>query len=306
MRLSVWPSSSRPFDEILAVARHCEVQGWYGVYLADHFMPNDPANQPVDGPYLECLTTLGALAASTERIRLGSLVLGNRYRHPAVVAKAATTIDAIAGGRVVLGVGAGWQLNEHEAYGIELGSVRDRLDHFEEAVQVIASLLRERRSTFSGEHYRLADAPCDPKPVGHLPLLVGGRGEKRTMRIAAQWADEWNSWTTPDVLVAKGAVLRAHCEELGRDPATIRRSTQAMLVLGGDGAAVAEAASHFAGRPTITGSGDEVVDQVAAYAAAGADELIVPDWNLGSADEAIDTLGPFFDAVTRAGIVERD
>src|ERR1700761_2350013 len=125
MRLSVWPSPSRSFDSILSIVRHCEVQGWYGTYFADHFMPDDPGGSaPKDGKYLECLAVMAALASATERLRIGSLVLGNRYRHPAVVAKTISTIDAVAGGRIVLGLGAGWQVNEHQAYGIELGSVR--------------------------------------------------------------------------------------------------------------------------------------------------------------------------------------
>jgi F420-dependent oxidoreductase-like protein len=288
----------------LAVARHCEVQGWHGVYLADHFMPDEPNGESTDDPYLECLSVMAALASATSRIRIGSLVLGNRYRHPAVVAKAVCTIDAISGGRALLGLGAGWQLNEHRAYGIDLGSVKDRLDHFEEAVEVMSSLLRNQRSTFDGRHYRLDDAPCEPKPVGPLPLVIGGRGERRTMRIAARFADEWNAWCTPEVLVQKAAVLRSHCEDIGRDPATIRRSTQAMLVVGDDPAVRAERAAAFSPRPVLVGSGDEIIDQVGAYAAAGADELIIPDWNLGPVKSAIETLDQLFDAVTRAGVVQ--
>ena len=300
----MWPSSSRSFDEILAVTRHCEVQGWYGVYLADHFMPDDPSGEPRSGPYLECLAVMAALASATNQIRIGSLVLGNRYRHPAIVANAATTIDAISGGRVVLGLGAGWQQNEHRAYGIELGTVRDRLDHFEEAVEVVSSLLRNDATTFDGRFYQLENAPCEPKPVGPLPLLIGGRGEKRTMRIAARLADEWNAWCTPDLLVSKSAVLRAHCEEIGRDPSTIRRSTQAMLVAGDDPSRMAEQAARFSGRPMIVGSAEAIVDQVGAYASAGADELIIPDWNLGPVDATLDMLDQFFDVVTASGVVE--
>ena len=202
-------------------------------------------------------------------------------------------------------LGAGWQRNEHEAYGIDLGSVKDRLDHFAEAVEVVASLLRNPRTTFEGRHYQLHDAPCEPKPVGRLPLVVGGRGEQRTMRIAARFADEWNAWCTPDVMVAKSAVLRARCEEIERDPSSIQKSTQAMLVAGEDPAAMAEQAAKFAGRPVIVGSSDAIVDQVGAYAAAGTDELIIPDWNLGPVDATVDMLGQFFDLVTREGVVKR-
>src|SRR5262249_6733022 len=159
----------------------------YGAYFADHFMPNDPAGgTPLDGPVLECWAVMAGLAASTSQVRIGSLVCGNLYRHPAVVANAAATIDHISAGRFVLGVGAGWQVNEHGAYGIDLLDTKTRLDRFEDACAVITSLLREQRTTFKSDSYTITDAPSDPKPVqSPLPLLVGGKGERRTMRIAA-------------------------------------------------------------------------------------------------------------------------
>src|SRR4051794_27652136 len=199
MQFSVWPSPQRPWADVIDIVEHCDRAGWYGAWFADHFMPNDPAGEPQDGPTLECWSVMAALAARTQSVRIGSLVSGNLYRHPAVVANMAATIDHISDGRFVLGVGAGWQVNEHAAYGIDLLSVRDRLDHFEDACVVLTSLLRERRTTFASAAYQLQDAPCDPKPIqSPLPLLVGGKGERRTMKIAARHADEWNAWTTPD------------------------------------------------------------------------------------------------------------
>jgi F420-dependent oxidoreductase-like protein len=298
MRFSVWPNPERPFGEVLELVEHCEQTGWDGVYVSDHFMPDTADGRPADGPVLECWSTLAALAARTSRVRLASLVLGITYRHPAVVANAAATLDQISDGRFVLGIGAGWQVNEHRAYGIELGDVKTRLDRFDEACTVVSSLLRESRTSFHGEHYHLVDAPCDPKPVqARLPLLVGGRGEQRTMRIAARLADEWNAWCDPATFRHKTAVLDQRCDEVGREPAAIARSTQAFLFLSDDEAWLARHRSGVPTRPRLVGTPSEVVDQVGEYAAAGLDELIVPDWNMGPLSRRIDTLDRFLGEV---------
>ena len=199
MRFSIWPDTSRPFAEIADLVTHCEATGWDRAYLADHFMA-DPPEEPAGTPVLECWTALAALAALTHRIKLGTLVSANTYRHPAVVANAAATVDRISDGRFVLGIGAGWQVNEHDAYGLELFDVATRSDRLEEACAVVNLLLRQERSDFAGAHYTLTDARCEPKPVQQpLPLLVAGKGERRTMRTAARFADEWNGWCTPEV-----------------------------------------------------------------------------------------------------------
>jgi len=200
VRFSIWPSTHRPWSEILALAQHGQATGWDGVYFADHLMPHgafgpdtDPA-APLDGDTIECWSVLAALAAAVPRVRLGSLVSSVTFRHPAVLAAIAAAVDNISGGRLVLGVGAGWQVNEHAAYGIALGNVTERLDRFEEAVMVLRSLLRERRTTFAGRSFELHDAPNQPGPVQErLPLLIGGGGERRTLPLAARAADEWNT-----------------------------------------------------------------------------------------------------------------
>jgi alkanesulfonate monooxygenase SsuD/methylene tetrahydromethanopterin reductase-like flavin-dependent oxidoreductase (luciferase family) len=185
MRFSVWPSPERPWADVLDIVQACDRAGWYGVYFADHFMPNDLGGEALDGPVNECWAVMAGLAAATEHLRVGSLVCGNLYRHPAVVANQAATIDQISNGRFVLGVGAGWQINEHKAYGIDLLSTKQRLDRFDEACAVITSLLREKRTTFDGEWYEITDAPCDPKPVqSPLPLLVGGNGVNLMFRLS--------------------------------------------------------------------------------------------------------------------------
>ncbi len=299
MRLSLWPNPERPIGEVLELAEWGEQCGWDGIYLADHFMPNDPSGKVMGGPSLDCLAALGAVAARVTRMRVGSLVLGNLYRHPAVVAHWAATMGTIAEGGFVLGVGAGWQVNEHVAFGLELGTIRDRLNRFEEAVVVIRSMLNEERTTFVGDHYQIRDAPCEPQPNHRIPLLIGGKGEQRTMRIAARLADEWNAWCTPEELAHKSAVLNRHCADLGRDPADICRSTQALLWPAeyAEGRTVPES---LALRPRLEGSWAAIAGQVQAYAAAGTDELIVPDWLFTSVEAARHYLGEFLTVAAEA------
>jgi alkanesulfonate monooxygenase SsuD/methylene tetrahydromethanopterin reductase-like flavin-dependent oxidoreductase (luciferase family) len=207
-------------------------------------------------------------------------------------------VDQISHGRLTLGVGAGWQQNEHAAYGIALGTVRERLDRFEEAVQILRSLLSRPRTTFPGDYFRLQDAPNQPGPVqDRMPLLIGGRGERRTMLIAARYADEWNSWTTPELLAHKVSVLRAHCEQVGRDPDEIHVSTQALLYLSTDREWLREQRQDEPGSPVIAGTPAEVADIVARYREAGADELIIPDFTLGSMARKKDTCDLFMQEI---------
>lgn len=301
MRFSIWPSPTSSWQDILALTQHCEATGWDGVYFADHFMPNGPGTEPLDGDTIECWSVVAALAAAVPRLRLATLVTSVTYRHPAVLANIAAAVDNISGGRLLLGVGAGWQENEHHAYGIELGSIRERLDRFEEACQVLTGLLREKRTSYSGRYYTVTDAPNQPVPVQErLPLLIGGGGEQRTMRIAAQYADEWNAWTTPDVLAHKVDVLRAHCDTFGRDPSEIAVSTQALLFLSTDETWLAGMRDREVARAGIVGTPAEVAETVARYREAGADELIVPAFTLGSLERAKDTCDLFMNEVAAA------
>jgi F420-dependent oxidoreductase-like protein len=303
MRFSIWPSTARPWGEILELARHCEATGWDGVYLADHFMPHGDSPDVddaavLDGDKLECWSVLAALAATVPRLRLGTLVSSVTFRHPAVLANIAAAVDNISGGRLVLGIGAGWQLNEHLAYGIELGTIAERLDRFEEACEVISSLLRAPRTTLSGHYYRVTDAPNRPAPVQvRLPLLIGGGGEKRTLRIAARYADVWNAWTTPDVLAAKVRVLHGHCEAIGRDPVEIDISTQALLFLSTDESWLATKRDVAPGR-SIVGTPSEIADIVERYRAAGAGEFVIPD-SMEPLTAWKDTCDLFMDQVAR-------
>ena len=276
MRFSVWPNVRQSWADLADLALHAERTGWDGVWVADHFMPPAP---PLETPTLEGWTALTGLALTVPRIRIGTLVLGNTYRHPAVVANMAATLDHLSGGRVVLGLGAGWQENEHAAYGIPLPPVPERLARLNEACAVIKGLLTQSRTTFAGEFYTLADAPLEPKPLQDpLPLLIGGGGEKVTLRIAARWADEWNTWGAPDILAHKITVLNRHCEQMGRDPATIHRSAQAIVEPDAAGVTTVP----MAGPVAIRGDAERLRELMARYAEAGVDEFILPDWNTGT------------------------
>ena len=292
MRFSYWIPNDRPWSETLEQARHAEAIGYDGVWYADHFMPN--AADPAEGPAQEMFAILAGLAAAVPRVRLGSLVAGNTYRNPAVLAKIAASIDQMSEGRLVLGLGAGWQENEHRAYGIDFNSFGWRFDRLEEACEILTSLFANARTSFTGKHYTMVDAPLDPKPVqSPIPLLIGGGGEKRTLRIAARYAQEWNVWGEPDLLAQKGTVLDRHCESEGRDPATIRRSAQALLFLSEDPAVLTRIRAMRIERPKIVGNAAEVGEIVARYRDAGVDELIVPGHTFRSSGEREDTLGRF-------------
>ncbi len=277
MRLSIWPNASQPWDVIVEEVRAAESAGWDGVYVADHFMPNFG---DVTGPTGECVAIMAGLAVATERMRIGSLVFGNTYRHPAILANQVATIDHMSGGRVLFGLGAGWQENEHEAYGIELPPVKQRLDRFEEAVQIVKGLFAEERFSFKGDYYVVEDAPMNPARAD-MSLLVGGSGEKRTMRIAAQYADEWNAWSTPEIMRGKLDVLRRHCDQLGRDFDEIAVSTQALIFMNDDESALEGIRKAELPMPTMIGTSRHCADVLGEYHELGVDEFIVPDFTLG-------------------------
>jgi F420-dependent oxidoreductase-like protein len=233
--VSVILDNGRPWTEIRELAIAAEGMGVHAVYVCDHFMEDREDGTPDDSPFLECGTLLAGLAAVTDRVRLGALVMGSTYRHPAVVANMVTTLDHVSGGRAIAGLGAGWQVNEHRAYGIDLLSPADRSDRFEESVAVVASLLRNDRTTFEGRFFQLADAPNKPAPLQErLPVLVAGGGEKRTLPTAARYADVWHVWGRPDGFAAKSAKLDEACGAVGRDPREIRRATGFPTPVGAD------------------------------------------------------------------------
>jgi alkanesulfonate monooxygenase SsuD/methylene tetrahydromethanopterin reductase-like flavin-dependent oxidoreductase (luciferase family) len=281
VKFSLWPFNGRAPADVLAEVREADAGGWYGVWLADHYMPDTGDATPARGDIYEVWGLLPAMAAVSERVRIGTLVSPTSVHHPALLAKRAATIDQLSGGRMVLGLGAGWQINEHHAYGIELEPPGKRVSRFSEAITVIRSLLAEETTTFHGEFYDFIDAPADPKPVqSPLPILVGTKGS-RMMRITARHASEWNSWATPD-LVDKVQRLAEACEQTGRDPATMATSVNAFIELD---------ASEPTRSRSIAGSPQQVLDQLGQLAEHGFAEFILPDWNLGSSlAECLDNL----------------
>jgi F420-dependent oxidoreductase-like protein len=218
------------WEEILPVWREADqIDLFESGWLFDHFYP---IRGDSSGPCLEGWIALTALAQATSRLRLGVLVTGIHYRHPAVLANMAATLDIISGGRLELGIGAGWNEEESGAYGMELGGPRERSDRFEEACQVLIGLLSQETTTFSGAYYQLTDARCEPKSVQrpYPPICIGGAGEKRTLRTVARYAQHWNFvGGTREEFAHKRDVLYAHCEQVGRDPKEITLSSHIRL-----------------------------------------------------------------------------
>jgi probable F420-dependent oxidoreductase len=285
MKFSVWPNPARPTSEILDLARFVDDAGWYGMWFADHYMPNTGSDEIQPGDVHECWAVLPAIAAVTERIRVGSLVAPTSVHHPAVLANRAASIDHISKGRMVLGVGAGWQINEHKAYGIELEDPGVRVSRFGEAIQVMRSLLGSDRTEFHGDFYDITDAPADPKPVQTpLPILVG-TGSPRMLRITARHADEWNTWGAPEMAGGALTKLLTACEQVGRDPATMWKSTQALVFMNADVEFAANIKAGDMGERSIIGSNAQLVEEIGRYAALGFDELIIPDFTLGGTSQ---------------------
>lgn len=222
-----------------------ELDVFESAWVWDHFYP---LAEPWNGPNLEGWTILGALAQATSRLRLGAMVNGMHHRHPAVTANMAATLDHVSGGRFELGMGAGWNTMESDAYGIPLGTLRERSDRFEEGIEVIASLLSNKETTFSGSWFQLEKAWCEPRPVQeHIPIVIGGKGKRRTLRTAARFADQWDMTfpADPDDWASHDAALRRHCEDVGRDQSTITRSIHLAFSADDDPAALRDHAAPF-------------------------------------------------------------
>jgi F420-dependent oxidoreductase-like protein len=218
------------WEDMLAVWQAADdIEIFESGWVFDHFYP---IFSDSTGPCLEGWTAMAALAQATKRLRIGNMVTGIPYRHPAVLAKMASTLDIISNGRLELGIGAGWNEEESNAYGIELGTPKERSDRFEEACEVIVSLLTKDRTTFNGTYYQLTEAMNNPKgpQQPHPPICIGGSGEKRTLRTVAKYADHWNfGMGTPEEMARKLDVLRGHCADVGRDPKEILISAHVRL-----------------------------------------------------------------------------
>lgn len=266
-------------DELREIWRFVDTHGWDFISVWDHFYEAPP----VDGthPCFEAVAAMAVLAAETAHVRIGCHVFCMNYRNPALLAKSIMTLDHISHGRIELGVGAGWHVQEHAAYGYPFDSPKERLDRLEEGVQVLRSLFTQERTTFDGDYYHLADATLFPRPVQpRLPIVVGGRGEKRTLRIAARHADGWNvPYINVEEFERLNGVLDMWCEREDRDPATIERSVNLHMHMGTNDADAARIMAARGG-PTaaagaVSGNPQRAIETIKAYEEAGASRVSI-------------------------------
>jgi F420-dependent oxidoreductase-like protein len=218
----------RLFEAVARQAEAADSSGFDTVLVMDHFY-QPPHLGPPEDYMLECYTLLAALAQRTATVRLGALVTGNTYRNPALLAKTVTALDIVSGGRAQLGIGAGGYGLEHDALGFEFGTITDRFEKLEEALQIVLPMLRDERPTLAGEHYTVAEAINQPPPISRIPVMIGGGGERKTLRLVAQYADESNLIANLADVPRKLDALAAHCERLGRDRSEITVSLQRMF-----------------------------------------------------------------------------
>ena len=220
------------FDCLVELARAADAAGFDAVTVMDHFYQIGGVGPP-EMPMLEAYTTLGALAASTTRVRLGALVTGVTYRNPALLAKMVTTLDVISKGRAIFGIGAAWNEAEHVGYGFDFPPIGERMDRLDEALTICRAMFTEERPSFAGRHYRIDQALNSPRPIqpGGPKVLIGGGGERRTLRLVARHGDISHWWGTLEELKHKSEVLERHCEAEGRDPSTILRTAGSPVVL---------------------------------------------------------------------------
>ena len=247
------------FPTVLAQAREAESAGFDSVFVMDHFYQLPMLGDP-DQPMLEAYTALGALATATERVQLGTLVTGNTYRNPTLLAKIITTLDVVSAGRAILGIGAGWFELEHDQLGFEFGTFTDRFNRLDEALQIILPMIKGERPTFSGKWYRANQAMANPRFRDHIPLMIGGSGEKKTIPLAARHFDHLNVIAGFDELPGKVKVVRQRCEEIGRDPATLETSTLITAVV--DENFPADQIPAEMTQRMVVGDADSVADQI--------------------------------------------
>lgn len=281
-------------DELVPLWQHIEELGFDWISIWDHFYAADLTGQP---NCLEAVAAHTALAATTQRVRCGSLVYCVAYRHPAVLAKAITTIDQLSHGRADIGLGAGWSAVEFEAYGIPFLPTKQRMDMLDEAAACVRGLLHEESTTFSGTYFNLTDAMNVPRPVQpHLPVWIGGGGEKRTLRIAATHADGWNiPFVAPEEFARKRAVLHEHCDAVGRDASEIRCAVNLGVSYSEDDFVEQFGNMRMLVKPgVLTGSDEEMRDRIGQYVDAGADQINIAirvPFNVENLDRLATALG---------------
>ncbi|MBW4702611.1 MULTISPECIES: LLM class F420-dependent oxidoreductase [unclassified Micromonospora] len=295
LRIFTEPQQGATYDQLLTVARAAEDAGYGAFFRSDHYVAmGSSTGEP--GP-TDAWTTLAGLARDTSRIRLGTLVTAATFRLPGPLAITVAQVDQMSGGRVELGIGAGWFAEEHTAYGIPFPSVGERFDRLEEQLAVITGLWATpagERFDHAGKHYPVANSPALPKPVQQPrpPILLGGKGPKRTPRLAARYADEFNlPFVSVDETVAQFGRVRAACAEAGRDPGTLRWSNALVLCCGRDDAEVARRAAVIGREPAelrqngVAGTPAEVVDTIGRYAEAGSERIYLQVLDLADLDQ---------------------
>jgi F420-dependent oxidoreductase-like protein len=271
------------YAELVQTFQLIEDAGYDSAWLNDHFIP---ARGDKESPHFESWILLTALATQTKKIRLGILVTGNTYRHPAVLAKMATTLDYVSGGRLSFGIGAGWEEYEHRAYGIPFYTAKQRAERLGEALQVITKLWHEERPSFAGKYYELHQAEFEPKPLQtpHPPIVVGGTGKRWILPLVARYADEWNAPVTvsPTALKEGLDIIRAECARIGRDPC-VREVSIFLPVVTISSIPLAETATRLGARVVagdvarnvLTGSPESIKQQIRTYLEAGATRVII-------------------------------
>ncbi len=273
------------FGRVAEIAEAAEASGFDSVWVMDHFYQIDMIGPRTD-PMFEAYTLLGALAATTSKVNLGTMVTGVTYRNPALLAKQVTTLDVISRGRAILGIGAAWNADEHAGYGFGYPPIGERMDRLEETLEICRAMFAQRAPSYSGKHYEIRDALNVPRPLRAegIPILVGGGGERRTLALVAMYADACNLFGDLTTIRHKLDVLERHCESVGRDPATITKTRLGTLVIADTaeeaeqrGLRLAKARGMDPERyrtSVIVGDPDAVGDQVAAYFDAGLDGLV--------------------------------
>jgi F420-dependent oxidoreductase-like protein len=279
-------------EKLRRLAGAAESYGFDSFWVMDHFHQIRNVGE-IQEPMLEGWTTQAVVAGFTNKIKLGTLVTGIVYRYPSVLAKVGATLDVLSKGRLFMGIGAAWNVDEATAYGISFPPTKERMQRLEEAVQIIRKMWTEESATFSGKFYQIRNAYCNPKPIQkpHPPIMIGGSGERRTLKIVAKYGDACNLFGSVETVKKKLAVLREHCRSVGRDYDSIVKSKLGHIVIDKDRARVAEAVK---GMPedrrreyAISGTPEEVQQQIEAFRDAGIEYLIVnlePDVELQALD----------------------
>jgi F420-dependent oxidoreductase-like protein len=261
------------FPTVIAQAQEAEASGYDSVFVMDHFYQLPGLGTP-DQPMLEAYTALGALATATETVQLGTLVTGNTYRNPTLLAKAITTLDVISQGRAILGIGTGWYELEHDSLGYEFGTFTDRFNKLGEALEIILPMLKGERPTVSGKYYRTQEAMAEPRFRDHIPLMIGGSGEKKTIPLAVKHFDHLNIIAGFDELPRKIQVIKDRCEEIGRDPGTLETSMLVVAII--DENVTADLIPEDFRQQAVFGSPESVAEQVKTKVLdAGVDGVIL-------------------------------